>query len=219
MHILLVEDEELIAEYLKRSLSKAGHEIDYAPDGQIAYDKLTTKTYDIVILDIILPKKNGLDVCREAREQGIKTPIIVLSSQDSENARVDGLDAGADDYMVKPFSYAELEARLRALFRRPKELLNDRIVAGDVAFSSAQHKVWLHDKEVALRVKEFALLEYLIRNKNCAVSREAIFSNVWGVSAENASNRVDACVKEVRNKLGKDSIKTVHGIGYTFNER
>lgn len=219
MHILLVEDEELLAEYLKRSLAKAGHEVDYAPDGQIAYDKVTAKSYDVVILDIILPKKNGLDVCREARQKGVKTPIIILSSQDAEVARVAGLDVGADDYMIKPFSYPELEARLRALFRRPKEILSDRIEVGPIAYSATQHKVWKNNKEVELRSKEFALLEFLIRNPGRALTREELFDSVWGVSAENASNRVDVCVKEIRIKLGKDIIKTVHGVGYALNER
>lgn len=217
MRVLLVEDEDLLAEFLKRSLTKAGHDVDHAADGIMASEKINSKIYDVVILDIILPKKNGLDVCRDARKQNIKTPILILSSQDAETARIQGLDAGADDYMVKPFSHKELEARLRALHRRPAEIVSDEITLGQVTFSSATHKVSLAGREVSLRSKEFALLEFLIRNSNRVVPREEIFVHVWGVSAENASNRVDACVKEIRTKLGKDLIKTIHGTGYAID--
>lgn len=214
MRILLVEDEDLLAEYLRLSLTKSGYDVDYAADGLMATEKLHTKPYDVVVLDIILPKKSGIEVCKDARLIGIQTPILILSSQDSEASRITGLDVGADDYMVKPFSYPELEARLRALYRRPKEIISDTITVGDVTFSSQMHRIWKGGHEVTLRAKEFALLEFMLRNINRVISREEIFQNVWGVQSINASNRVDACVKEIRNKLGKDIIRTLHGTGY-----
>ena len=216
MRILLVEDEDLLAEFLKRSLIKSGHSVDCASDGLIASEKINSKTYDVIILDIILPRKNGLDVCRDARRQKVKTPILILSSQDAETSRIQGLDAGADDYMIKPFSTKELEARLRALHRRLPQIVSEEIPIGHVIFNATTRRVSLDGKEVELRSKEFALLEFLVRNENRVVPREEIFINVWGVSAENASNRVDACVKELRTKLGKNIIRTAHGIGYAI---
>ncbi len=217
MRILLVEDEELVAEFLKRSLKKAGHEVDYAGDGDVAYQKASNKAYDAVVLDIVLPKRSGIDVCRQVRADGVTTPIIILSSMETEAQRVGGLDAGADDYMIKPFSYRELEARLRALHRRPVAMLEDSLSAGPITVNNTQHKVYLDNIEVELRNKEYLLLEYMIRHRDRVIPREEILHTLWGVSIENASNRVEACVKELRNKLGKDVIKTVHKTGYKLN--
>ncbi len=218
MRVLVVEDEDLLAEFLKRSLTKAGHDVDYAPNGEIAFHKITTRVYDVVVLDIIIPYKNGLEVCREARELGIKTPIIILSSQDAEASRIDGLDAGADDYMIKPFSYPELEARLRALNRRPKEIIDDVIEIDGVTFDGTNRKITFQGNVLDLRSKAYRLVEYMMRNAGRVMTREEIFENVWGVSAVNASNRVDVCVAEVRAKINKDFIRTVHGLGYTVGK-
>jgi DNA-binding response OmpR family regulator len=214
MRILLVEDEHLVAEYLKRSLVKAGHDVDYAADGQVAYSKAHKKTYDVIILDIILPKLTGIEVCRRIRSEGVRTPVIMLTSMDAEKSRVDGLDSGADDYMVKPFSFLELEARLRALIRRPDIIIDDEISFNTIRMSQKKHLVWLDDIEVELRSKEFAVLQYLIINQQRVVSRDELLARVWGINPENASNRADACIKELRNKLGKDVIETVHTVGY-----
>ena len=214
MRILLVEDEQLVAEYLKLSLTSAGHEVDHAADGNTAYDKAISKGYDVIILDILLPGKNGVDVCREVREYGVQTPILFLTSMEAEESRITGLDAGADDYLTKPFSFPELQARLRALYRRPQSIVSEHVIVGNIKISTTEHRAWLGDEEKDLRSKEFAVLAYLMRNKERAISRDELFRNIWGVSSENASNRVDVCVKELRRKFGKDCIKTISKTGY-----
>ena len=217
MHVLVAEDDDLLAGYLRLSLRKAGHVVDSVFEGNSAERNILTRRYDVIVLDILLPYKNGLDICQHVRSQGITTPIIILSSQDSEDSRINGLDAGADDYMTKPFSFPELEARMRALLRRPKLILDENFKYKSVRICFNRHKIWVADTEILLRAKEFAVIEYLVRNKDRIITREELLNNIWGIHAENASNRVDACVKEIRSKLGKDMIRTVHGTGYALN--
>ena len=214
MRILLVEDEQIVAQYLKSSVKKSGHEVDYAPDGNIGHEKALSKGYDVIILDIILPYMSGLEICKATREAGIETPIIILSSMESEKSRVKGLDVGADDYMIKPFSYPELEARLRALYRRPRQIITDELKINDISVNLDLREIKVDGKTIELRAKEFDLLVYLMRNSERVIPREELFNNVWGVNFENASNRVDSAIKEIRRKIGKDKIKTVTKSGY-----
>jgi len=221
MNTLLVEDEDLIASYLQRLFNRKGYKMDVAADGQKGFELAKSDKYDAIILDIVLPKMNGLEVCRRLRNEGILTPIIILSSKDSENERVEGLDAGADDYLVKPFSGDELLARMRALSRRPRKVLPVDLKIGDVVLSPANRKVTVKGKEVRLRPKEYGILEYLLKNKGEAVSRQTLLYNVWGISIDNASNRLDVSVRHLRTKIDgkrdKDYIKTVRGVGYMID--
>jgi DNA-binding response OmpR family regulator len=216
MHILVVEDEVIMLEFLKHAVKKSGHSLDTAKDGAVAIEKIANNTYDVIVLDVILPHFTGYEICEKARDMGITTPIIFLTSQQTAEDKIKGLNIGADDYMVKPFNYAELEARLNALYRRPKQFVEDTIEIRNVSISNKLHKVWVNDTEIDLRNKEFSLLEFLMREPSVVHSREEIFQHVWGVQLGYTSNRVDACVKEIRKKIGNNMIKTVHGSGYTI---
>lgn len=214
MYILVVEDEVIMLEFLKLAIKKAGHSLDSAKDGEDALHKILNNNYDVIVLDVKLPKINGYEICERVRKIGVATPIIFLTSQQDDQSKIKGLNIGADDYMVKPFNYEELEARINALYRRPKRLIEDRLTVNNLSLSMKQHKVWLSSKEIVLRKKEFALLEFLMRDPGVIYTREEIYQNVWGVKLGYASNRVDACVKEIRKKIGDKKIITVHGHGY-----
>lgn len=218
MRILVIEDEEYILEYLKRMLGKDKHTIDAAADGAIGFDKAMSRSHDLVILDVMLPRKDGLSVCSDLRAFGYKTPILMLSSQDSYEARIRGLDSGADDYLVKPFSYDELAARIRALMRRPSRVLEPHLKVADLDLNPATQVVKMDGTELSLRPKEYVLLEYLMRNVNRALSREELLQRVWGIGAHNTSNRLDVYIRHLRSKIDdhrKDGlIKTVRGKGY-----
>ncbi|MDX1765360.1 MAG: response regulator transcription factor [Candidatus Saccharimonadales bacterium] len=218
MRILVVEDDELTLEFLKKSLTKDQHMVDPAVDGAVGFDKALSRKHDLVILDVVLPSKDGISVCADLRELGYKTPILILSSQDTHKARVRGLDAGADDYVVKPFSYDELSARIRALVRRPNKLLPAKLKAANIELDPATHQVKRGDKVIDLRPKEYLLLEYLMRNANRALSREELLQRVWGIGIGNTSNRLDVYIRHLRTKIdeGREHklIRTVRGKGY-----
>ncbi len=218
MRVLVVEDEELILEFLKRSLKADKKDVDVATNGADGYKKAMLHSYDAIVLDVMMPIKNGLDVCRDLRREGNVTPIIFLSSRGSESARVQGLDAGADDYMAKPFSYKELNARLRAITRRPSTSLGAKLVVGDVVLDSARHIATRGKRNLVLRPKEFALLEYLMQNPGTVLTREQLLRKIWGVSQENSSNRLEVYVRHLRTKLTladeDQMIYTVRGKGY-----
>lgn len=222
MKILVAEDDDLLREFLKRSLKIDRHLVDSATDGEKALDKATKNSYDVIILDIVMPIKNGLAVCKELRALGNTTPILFLTSRDSEASKVLGLDAGADDYLSKPFSYPELTARLRALTRRQTVATGSNIVFANLELDTAKRAILKNGEILNLRPKEYALLEYLILHNKKAVSRQELLEKIWGVHVLSTSNRIDVCMKNVRKILGDDAetprITTMHNFGYRLQK-
>lgn len=224
MRILVVEDDDYILEYLRRSLTRDKHVVDVAADGAIGFDKAMSRKHDLVILDLVLPRKDGYSVCSDLRAFGYKTPILFLSSQDSHEARIKGLDFGADDYMVKPFNYDELAARIRALVRRPNKVLPPKLAIDNLELNPVSQEVTMNGEIVILRPKEYVLLECLMRNPGEALSRKELLQKVWGISEENTSNRLDVYIRHLRTKIDADRdnanklIKTVRGKGYMIRK-
>lgn len=220
MRVLIVDDEEMIVEYVKRSLIMDGHKPTVAYDGEEGLKKALADKFDAIVLDIIMPNKDGLTVCRELREQGYSVPILMLSTKNSVSDRVAGLDSGADDYLIKPFTYAELAARLRALQRRPQEVAQKEIVTGEIVINAGRRTVTRQGKPIELTPKEFEVLHYLYQHSNRAVSREELLEEVWDVQGNFVSNRVEVCIKSLRKKIGDNQvdqpiIKTIRNFGYT----
>lgn len=221
MRILLVEDEQKLNFSIKKGLQQKGYAVDSAFDGQEGEMFAENEDYDLIILDVLLPKKDGYTVCRNVRSYGIHAPILFLTAKDSIEEKIEGLDAGGDDYIVKPFEFSELVARIRALLRRPKETLPTILLSGDLSLDTTQQKVMLGEKEIVLTLREFQLLEYFLRNKNKVLSRGEILDHVWDMTNDAFSNSVDVHVKNLRKKLKGDyakHIETVRGIGYRFTE-
>lgn len=218
MNILLVEDEDLIRIYVQKLCKKRGHRLDTAHNGADGELMALENNYDAIVLDIVLPKRNGLDVCRRLRQQGITTPVLILSSKDAEHERVAGLDAGADDYMIKPFSGEELLARLRALSRRPRRVLPVELSVGSLVVSPSSRRVTANNTDLSLRPKEYSILEYLLKNQGKAVTRDELLHNIWGIKMSRSSNRLDVSVRHLRSKIEAaaefDPIVTVRGVGY-----
>ncbi len=222
MRILIIEDQENLAKLMKSGLASEGMSADYVLDGEEGFKRICVnhKDYDLVILDWMLPKKNGDEICREVRDKKIEVPILMLTARDSSKDITDGLNAGADDYLSKPFAFDVLLARIRALLRRPKALLPPEFKVGNIILNPATKKVSRNGKEIKLTLKEFGLLEYLMRNKNVAVTREQILSNVWDFAFDSFANVVDVHVTNLRKKLGDKEariIETVRGVGYLMN--
>jgi len=225
MHVLIVEDEEKLAQSLKKGLEQEGFSVDYILDGEEAEKRISihNQDYDLIILDVMLPKVDGVTLCKEVRKQGVLTPILMLTGRDGMDDKVVGLEAGADDYLVKPFAFAELLARVRALLRRPHESLPQKLEAAGVVLDPAKRRVSKNGREVDLTLKEFELLEYLMRNRGRAVDREQIFSHVWDFASDSFSNVVDVHIKNLRKKIGernhgKQLIETIRGVGYRLAE-
>jgi DNA-binding response OmpR family regulator len=222
MRILIVEDQENLAKLVKRGLESEGFAVDYLLDGETGLNRilLSSMDYDLIILDIMLPKKNGLEICQKAREEKITTPIIILTAKDTEEDIVSGLNSGADDYMVKPFSFDILLARINAILRRPKEVLQTELKIKDLNLNPLSRRVYKKDKEIKLTLKEFSLLEYLMRHPNQVVNREQIISSLWDFAFDSFSNIVDVHITNLRKKIGDQNakvIETIHGVGYRLN--
>lgn len=219
MRILLVEDEQKLNFAIKKGLEQKGYAVDSAFDGDEGELFAENEEYDLIILDVLLPKKDGYTVCKNIRSFGVSSPILFLTAKDTLDEKVQGLDAGGDDYLVKPFAFAELVARIRALLRRPKNTIPTVLRSGNLSLDSAQQKVRLGGKEVVLTLREYQLLEYFLRNKNRVLSRGEILDHVWDMSSDAFSNSVDVHVKNLRKKLKGEyakHIQTVRGIGYRF---
>jgi two-component system, OmpR family, response regulator len=220
MRALIIEDETKLAESLKKGLERSGYAADYVLDGEAGERRLELyhKDYDIVILDLMLPKKNGFEVCRAAREKGFTLPILILTARDMTDDKVLALDSGADDYLVKPFSFEELLARVRALLRRPVANLNNELTLGTITMKLAEREVYQEDKKIDLTLKEFELLHYLLRHPGEAINREDLYLHLWDFADNAMSNIIDAHVKNLRRKLsvaeGATTIETVRGVGY-----
>jgi two-component system OmpR family response regulator len=195
-----------------------GHGVDVANSGEEALDWIAIADYDAVVLDVVLPGISGLTVCRRLRSQGVKSPVLLLTARDSIADRVAGLDSGADDYLVKPFAFAELAARLRALARRPPDALEPILEAGQVRLDPATRRVWLAEEEIRLPNKEFRILEYLMRYPDRVLTRAMIAEHIWDYDFPGVSNVIDVHVRQLRRKLGDPypggMIETVRGVGY-----
>jgi DNA-binding response OmpR family regulator len=214
MRILVVEDEHKIGTSIKRGLEQEGYAVDLAFDGEEGYDLASSENYTVIVLDLMLPKMDGMTICRKLRTEGKHTPILILTAKGEITDRVEGLNAGADDYLVKPFAFAELVARIKALSRRPKEELGTVLTAGDISLDSVNYTVTKAGRELSLSKKEFSLLEYLLRHKGKVVTKEQIMQSVWDYEADILPNTVEVFVGYLRNKIGSDIIKTVRGFGY-----
>lgn len=223
MRILIIEDRKNLAELLKKGLVKEGHAVDYLTDGEAGLTrvKLHHKDYDVLVLDLMMPKKTGFEVCKEIRAAGISLPILVLTARDSLRDKVSLLDMGADDYLVKPFELEEILARLRALTRRPEQVLPTELQVYDLILNPATRKVTRAGKDIKLTLTEFRLLEYLMRHANQVVERVNLETNVWDFNFDSFSNIIDVYINHLRAKIdrGHDRklIETVRGIGYRVN--
>lgn len=222
MRILLVDDAKKLVSFIKRGLKAESYVVDCAYDGKTAEDKALTGVYDLIILDLMLPVKDGVAVCKSLRKKGIQTPILMLTAKDELDDRVAGLNAGADDYLVKPFDFMELSARVRALLRRPQEKLPEILKIGDITIDGSRQRVTLGKQDIPMSPKEFALLELLVRNKNVVLKREEIIEHCWGLTSNTYSNVVDVYINKLRQKLGSgddaELIRTVRGSGYMIEE-
>jgi len=222
MRLLLVEDNQRLNKALKLSLEESGYVVDTAMDGEEGQELAELTPYDGIILDIMLPKRDGLEVCHNLRQQHMRTPILLLTARDAVEDRVQGLDSGADDYLVKPFSIEELEARLRALLRRDAPDKTGLLTAADLELDPATHNVRKAGRPIELTSKEFALLEYLLRNPNWLITREMAERHVWDYGGASASNLVDVYIRRLRRKLDDPYevklIETVRGFGYRLKK-
>ena len=222
MYILIVEDEKKVVGFLKKGLQEEHYTVDVAYDGEEALLLAGMNRYDVIILDIMLPKKDGMEVLKALRTQGLSTPILMLTAKDTLEDKVRGLDSGADDYITKPFAFAELLARIRALLRRGKPTNETSLTAADLMLDPATHKVQRAGKQIELTSKEYALLEYFLRNKGQVLTRTLINEHVWGYRFDTGTNIVDVYVNYLRSKIDrgfdKKLIHTVRGVGYVLRE-
>jgi DNA-binding response OmpR family regulator len=219
MKILVVEDQEKLAKSIKEGLEQHGYAVDTVHDGKQALSLLEYGyyNYDLVILDVMLPSVSGIVICSTLRSKNIVIPVLMLTAKDTIDDKVDGLDAGADDYLVKPFDFKELVARIRALLRRPKETVHLELVVGDIVLNTVTRKVTKRGIEVPLTVKEYAILEYCMRHTNQVLTRDQIISHVWDHAFDSFSNVIDVHIKNLRKKLQNKNetlLETIHGVGY-----
>ena len=224
MRVLVVEDTVRIADTIKIGLEQEGYAVDVEYDGEVGLLAGLNEPYDIIILDVMLPGIDGISVCRQLREAGIMTPVLMLTAKAQERDVVEGLNVGADDYLAKPFSYDVLLARLRALLRRPGNFMaDDQLSVGDLTMSLSGHSVKRGSTDINLSKKEFAILEYLLRNKGKACSKDTIISHVWNFDADILPNTLDVFITYLRAKIDKPFddplIHTVRGFGYEVSEK
>jgi len=223
MRILLVEDEKKIAAFMKRGLKEEGYAIDVAGDGEEGHFLASTNEYDLIILDLMVPKMDGLTLCRKLRQENNETPILMVTAKDSVNDKVTGLDSGASDYLTKPFSFAELLARVRALLRRRKNQESTKLKAGDLELDLLSHQVHRGGQKIEVTAKEFALLEYLLRNAGVVITRTMISEHVWDINFDTDTNVIDVYVNYLRRKIDdghkQKLIHTIRGRGYMIKEQ
>jgi len=221
MKILVVEDEERVAQFIQKGLKEEGHAVDISYDGEDGGFLAEVNDYDLILLDVMLPKKNGISVCREIRKRGVVTPVLMLTARDSVEDRVRGLDAGADDYLVKPFAFEELLARVRALLRRRSDSKTPTLQLADLELDPITRLVTRAGKPIRLTTKEYSLLEYLLRNANKVLSRTLIGEHVWDMNFDPESNVIDVYISHLRNKIDKGYdvglLHTMRGQGYLLS--
>lgn len=224
MRILVVEDEHKIANSIKKGLEQESYAVDVAYDGQQGYDLAISEDYGLIILDLLLPKMGGIEICSKLREKQIHTAIIILTAKGQISDKVTGLDAGADDYLTKPFAFEELIARIRALIRRPKNSVGTKLTLEDLEIDTTSYQVKRDGKLIQLTAKEYALLEYLLRHPNQVIKKEQIINHIWNYDAGVLPNTVEVYVGYLRNKIGKSFpkkkalIHTVRGFGYKIGK-
>ena len=222
MRVLIVEDELKMAGLVRRGLVEEGHAADVTGSGEDAVWMAQAHPYDAIVLDVMLPGLSGFETCRRLRNQGVWTPVLMLTARDGVQDRVSGLDAGADDYLTKPFSYAELLARLRALVRRGGVERPTEVRVGTLRLDPATRRAWRSDHELSLSPKEFALLETFMRRPGQVLTRVQLLEHAWDFAYENRSNVVDVYVRYLRDKIdrpfGASSLETVRGVGYRLRE-
>ncbi len=216
MRILVIEDEHKIANSIKKGLEQESYAVDVAYDGETGFDLASGEDYDVIVLDLLLPKMDGIKLCRKLRkEENIHTPILILTAKGELEDKVEGLNSGADDYLVKPFAFSELLARIKALTRRPKQALDNILGCDDLTLDTLTFEVKRAGRQIKLSKKEFALLEYLLRQKDKTLTKEQITSHVWDYEADILPNTVEVYMGYLRKKLGKpDLIQTIRGFGY-----
>lgn len=226
MRILVVEDEHKIAASIKRGLEQEAYAVDVVYDGEQGYDLATTEEYDLLILDVMMPKLNGVELTKQLRANQIHTPILMLTAKGQLGDKVEGLDAGADDYLTKPFAFEELLARIRALIRRPKEVVETTLTLADLSLNSKTFEIKrAGSTAIQLSSKEFALLDYLLRHQNQIVTKEQIMHHVWDYDADILPNTVEVYIGYLRNKIDKpfpnlpQLIHTIRGFGYKLTAK
>ncbi len=222
MRILVIEDEVKIAQFIKRGLKEEGYAVDVANDGEEGHFLLSSNDYDAIILDLMLPKIDGLTLCRTLRKEGNQTPIIMLTAKDTVKDKIKGLDSGADDYLPKPFAFEELLARVRVLLRKKDSRVQTQLKVDDLSLDLLTHKVTRAEREIDLTVKEYALLEYLMRNAGNIVTRTMISEHVWDINFDTFTNVIDVYINYLRNKIDSGfadkMIQTVRGKGYLLKK-
>jgi two-component system, OmpR family, copper resistance phosphate regulon response regulator CusR len=220
--VLLVEDEITLGVTLQEGLERAQHTVDLARDGEDALDYARVGSYDVIILDVMLPRLNGFDVCRQLRADGLRTPILMLTARDSVDDRIAGLDSGADDYLVKPFAFGELLARIRALLRRDAPSRDATVRVADLTLDPAAQRVEWSGRPLDLTAREYRILDVLMRRPNWIVSRDSLIESVWGYDFTDTSNLVEVYIGRIRRKLAEvgapSMIQTVRGAGYRLRE-
>ncbi len=218
MRILIVDDDRRLCAIIKRGLLEEAYAVDAAYDGEEGEYLAEVSAYDLIILDIMLPIKNGIEICQELRAKRVNTPILMLTAKDAVEDRVRGLDTGADDYLVKPFAFSELLARVRALLRREGISKSPELRVGDLALNTLTRQVWRGQRPIELTTKEYVILEYFMRHPNVVVTRTMIEEHAWDYDFDSLSNLVDVYIRRLRRKIddeGKDSlIQTIRGAGY-----
>lgn len=219
MRLLIVEDEKKVASFLERGLKEEGYVVDIAHDGEKGWEYAMTNEYDLLILDWMLPQMSGIELCQKYRAAGKTAPVLILTAKDSVEDKIKGLDQGADDYLTKPFSFEELLARVRALFRRPTHLADKTVLeCAQLKMDLIKRQAWVGTEEVSLSQKEFSLLEFLMRHVGEVVSRTAIAEHVWDLHFDPMSNTIDVFINFLRKKIGEaasnSKIETVRGVGY-----
>ena len=226
MRILVIEDQEKLAKSIKKGLEGLGYAVDIVHDGASGLRRIlgSPDDFDLILLDIMLPYMDGISLCKNIRNENIMTPVLMLTAMDTTENKIQGLDVGADDYLVKPFEFSELTARIRALLRRPKQVLETQLCAAGIKLDTVKHVVEKDGKVVKLTLKEFAILEMFLRNQNQVLSRDKIIAHVWDFDYDTFSNIVDVHVKNLRKKLASSKLvkdenlfETIHGVGYRFN--
>lgn len=222
MRVLIIEDEKRLTSYIKKGLEENHLAVDVSYDGEDGLFMLHTNEYDIVVMDILLPGKTGLEVLKEVRKGGMNMPILLLTAKDTVEDKVRGLDLGADDYLVKPFSFIELMARIRALIRRGKVNFQTQLTVANLTLDIAAHRLYRNGQTIDLTNKEFALLEFFMRNLNTVLTRTQIAEHVWDYNFDSLTNVIDVFVNRLRNKIDKDHasklIHTIKGVGYVMRD-
>jgi len=217
--ILIIEDDRTIGKFLLQGLSEDGHECQWAIKGDTGLEKALSQQSDLILLDLMLPEQNGFEILTQIRANGIKTPVIILTAQDALDQKIAGLDLGADDYMVKPFAFAELKARVEAVCRRSTSRPMATLTSGDLKLDLTIRRAELHDREIELTPTEFSILEMLMRHEGQVVTRKMLCEHVWGFEWEGPTNVIEVHITHLRKKLDRDGsnrITTVRGRGYSL---